>query len=77
MTSNSIQFGGSHYLKMSVQPWDAMRAWMTREQFIGFLTGNAIKYLARWQVKGGVEDLRKARHYLDAAIETLTQEPTP
>ena len=42
---------------------------MTREQFAGFLRGNAIKYLARCDDKGGVEDLKKARHYLDRLIE--------
>jgi len=31
----------------------------------------AIKYLARYPDKGGIEDLRKARHYLDALIEVL------
>jgi hypothetical protein len=44
---------------------------MSPEQFFGFLWGNGIKYLARWQDKGGVEDLRKARHYIDAMIEEL------
>lgn len=42
---------------------------MTRDQFAGFLRGNAIKYLARCDDKGGVEDLKKARHYLDKLIE--------
>ena len=35
----------------------------------GFLRGNAIKYLARCDDKGGLEDLKKARHYLDKLIE--------
>lgn len=46
-----------------------MQAWMSAEQFKGFLRGNAIKYLARCDDKGGVEDLKKARHYLDRLIE--------
>jgi len=65
------QVGGDHYVNMGVQPWDAMKSWLTPEQFQGFLQGNAIKYLARWQSKGGVEDLRKARHYLDKLIEEV------
>jgi hypothetical protein len=36
---------------------------------IGFCEGNVIKYVSRWQQKGGVEDLRKARHYLDLLID--------
>ncbi len=64
------QVGGDHYMNLGVQPWAAMESWMSREQFAGFLRGNAIKYLARCEAKGGVEDLRKARHYLDKLIET-------
>jgi hypothetical protein len=61
--------GGDHYLKLSIQPWEAMQAWMSREEFIGFLRGNVIKYVAR--EKNPVEDLKKARHYLDRLIEEL------
>jgi hypothetical protein len=64
-----MQVGGEHYQNKAVQPWDAMQAWMTDEQFKGFLWGNVIKYIARWQDKGGIEDLRKARHYMDKLIE--------
>ena len=32
-------------------------------------TSKAIKYVSRWKDKGGIEDLRKARHYLDKLIE--------
>lgn len=69
MKTNNIQIGGSHYTSKTVQPWDAMQAWMTHDEFKGFLRGNAIKYLARCNDKGGIEDLRKARHYLDKLIE--------
>lgn len=69
------QIGGDHYQK-AVQPWAAMEAWMTHEQFAGFLRGNAIKYLARCDDKGGVEDLRKAAHYLDKLLEIATK-PQP
>lgn len=67
--ANARQEGGSHYITKAVQPWDAMAAWMTHEAFAGFLAGNAIKYLARHQDKGGLADLKKARHYLDKLIE--------
>ena len=67
--ASSTQVGGSHYVDKAVQPWDAMQAWMTPEQFKGFLRGNAIKYLARCDDKGGLQDLEKARHYLDKLIE--------
>lgn len=36
-----------------------------------FCTGNALKYLWRWKGKAGVEDLRKARWYIDRMINRL------
>ena len=69
--ANDYQVGGGHYIKKRVQPWDAMKSWMPKEQFIGFLRGNAIKYLARIDEKGGVEDVQKARHYIEKLIEEL------
>ena len=63
------QVGGSHYSDLSIEPWVAIESWLSKEQFEGFLRGNVIKYLARYEAKGGVEDLRKARHYLNKLIE--------
>jgi hypothetical protein len=73
LAASAVQEGGDHYLKLGVQPWTAMEAWMTPEAFAGFLRGNAIKYLARADVKGGVEDLKKARHYLNKLIEVANR----
>lgn len=61
------QVGGDHYARLGIQPWKAMEAWMGHDEFAGFLRGNVIKYMARR--KGGTEDLRKARHYLDKLIK--------
>lgn len=36
-------------------------------------TGNALKYLLRWKRKNGLEDLKKARWYLDRLIEKMEQ----
>lgn len=47
-----------------IQPWDYIVA-----NGIPFLEGNIIKYLTRWRDKNGVEDLRKAQHYLEKLIE--------
>ena len=63
------QVGGAHYLDKDVQPWDAMESWMTEEQYKGFMLGNVIKYIARFQDKGGKIDLEKAKHYLDKCLE--------
>ena len=67
------QIGGDHYINLSIQPWDAMEAWMTPEQFEGFLLGNAIAYLGRYNTvgvpgKGGVADAEKAAHNLERLI---------
>ena len=68
-TQSNRQVGGTHYTTLSVQPWEAMESWMTPEQFAGYLRGNVLKYLARCDKKGGLEDLEKAYHYLGKLIE--------
>ena len=71
MGANDIQIGGDHYVQKQIQPWDAMEAWMTPEEFEGYLRGNVIKYLSRYNDKSGAEDLKKARHYLEKLIEVI------
>lgn len=68
---NDRQVGGTHYRDTPIQPWDALESWMTPEEFAGFLRGNAVKYLARASRKGGVEDYRKAIHYLEKLVHFL------
>lgn len=67
--ANSVQHGGNHYKTKGIEPWDYIAA-----NGIGFLDGNAIKYLTRWREKGGVEDLEKAKHYIDKLIEVETSQ---
>jgi hypothetical protein len=62
--ANVRQVGGGHYKDKAIQPWDYIAS-----NKLGYLEGNIIKYVSRWQDKGGIEDLRKARHYLDKLIE--------
>ena len=57
------QVGGDHYLK-AIQPWDIIRAWD-----LNYWEGNIVKYVLRHQGKGKVEDLEKAKHYLEYLIE--------
>jgi nitrous oxidase accessory protein NosD len=45
-----------------------MEAWMSKEELQGFYWGNVIKYVARWKDKNGLEDLYKARDYMDRLI---------
>ena len=71
--NESKQVGGSHY-QMDVEPWDAMAAWMPEEEFVGFLRGNAIKYLARMGRKGdALEDAQKAGHYVEKLVEYMAR----
>lgn len=58
------QVGGDHYKSMAIQPVEFILA-----NDLGFCEGNAIKYLCRYRQKGGVQDLEKARHYVDLLID--------
>lgn len=74
--ANEIQVGGDHYKAKPIQPWDFIAA-----NHLGFFEGNIVKYVTRWRDKGGINDLKKARHYLDKLIElehnsSTTQNPT-
>lgn len=53
-----------HYASYKIQPMEFIGI-----NKIGFIEGNIIKYVARYSMKNGIEDLRKARHYLDKLIE--------
>jgi len=67
------QVGGDHYKKQgaTMQPWAIIDAWG-----LDFYAGNVLKYLLRHQYKDGVEDLKKARHYLDRMIEKYDENPS-
>lgn len=60
----SVQEGGDHYKRMKIQPVEFIIA-----NEIGFCEGNIIKYVSRWKNKNGVQDLKKARHFIDILIE--------
>lgn len=62
--ANTTQVAGDHYAKHAIQPWDYVAA-----NNLGYFEGSIIKYVTRWRDKGGVEDLKKARHFLDKLIE--------
>ena len=63
------QIGGSHYKDLNIQPIEYILS-----NNIGYVEGNVIKYVSRWQSKNGIQDLKKARHYLDLLIEHLEKE---
>ena len=59
----------SHYTQGTVECIDAIESSMTPEEFRGYLKGCQMKYIWRYQHKGGMEDLKKARWYLDRLIK--------
>jgi hypothetical protein len=63
-TPTQTQVGGDHYRTMRIQPERFIF-----ENGIGFHEGSAIAYLCRWRKKGGVQDLEKAKHFIDLLIE--------
>lgn len=70
-TSKDYQVGGDHYVKHKIQPWD-----IVLEYGLNFFLGNCLKYLLR--DKGDqVEDLKKAKHYLEKQIEMLEARDAP
>jgi len=63
------QVGGDHY-DMPIQPADFIL-----KNGLGWAEGNAIKYLCRYKRKGSpVQDLKKAKHYIEMLIEQLEPE---
>ena len=61
--ANNKQVAGEHY-KLPIQPWDYIHT-----NGIGYLAGNVIKYVSRYKQKNGLEDLYKAKHYIEKLIE--------
>ena len=58
------QVGGSHYTQYKIQPIEYAMA-----NNLNACQANVVKYVTRYKDKGGVEDLFKAKHYIDILIE--------
>lgn len=67
--SLDIQVGGNHYKGLKMQP-----AELIAELGLDFFSGNVLKYVSRYKNKGGVEDLRKAEHYVMLKMDLLPEE---
>lgn len=65
MTANETQVGGGHY-KTEIQHWD----WVAVNG-LDYFQGQITKYVYRWKKKNGLEDLRKAQHFLNKYIELV------
>lgn len=65
MGANERQIGGSHYKKGGEEHWDRQWRLYGRGYFVGCIT----KYVERYHEKNGVQDLEKARHFIEKLIE--------
>ena len=68
MTALSTQVGGDHYDK-EVQPIEIMYMYNTTPAI-----SKVLKYVLRYRSKNGLEDLQKARHCIDLAIQLEYEE---
>lgn len=59
-----VQVGGAHYKKMKIQPIEFAMA-----NNLNACQANVVKYVARYEEKNGLEDLTKAKHYIDLLIQ--------
>lgn len=71
-SANDRQVGGDHYKTSGPQHWD-----MVVEFDLDYFQGQITKYLFRWRRKNGLEDLEKAKHYLEKYIELAKASDRP
>lgn len=70
LPSPAQQIGGNHYKSKAIQPITYATA-----NSLDLFQHNVVKYVTRWRDKGGVEDLRKAKHYLEMYIDCVLANP--
>ena len=63
--ANDRQVSGEHY-NIPMQHWDFVYA-----NGLDYFQGQITKYVVRWKMKNGVEDLKKAQHFLEKYIELV------
>lgn len=68
-TALDVQIGGGHYKDFAIQPIE-----FTMKNSLNFCQGNIIKYVCRYNHKNGIEDLKKAKHYIDLLIQLEYQD---
>lgn len=65
MSANDRQVGGEHYMG-SIQHWD-----FAAQRGYDYFQGQITKYVDRWKNKNGLQDLKKAQHFLEKYIELV------
>lgn len=69
MSANNKQVAGDHY-KSSIQHWDYVVA-----NDLDYFQAQITKYVTRWKKKNGIQDLKKAQHFLEKYIELNETDP--
>lgn len=69
--SLATQVGGNHYKDLAIQP-----VVYCQKNHLGYCESNVVKYVSRHKQKNGLEDLKKAMHYLELLIELEYAGPT-
>lgn len=64
MSALDVQVGGDHYKTMKIQPME-----FSMLNGLDACQHTIIKYVTRFRMKNGVQDLEKAKHVLDMLIE--------
>lgn len=62
------QVGGTHYSDLKIEPIQFIEA-----NGLDYCEGNAVKYLSRWKSKNGLQDLEKAKWYVERLIQVETE----
>lgn len=70
--SKDIQIGGQHYKEQAIQPIEYIEA-----NNLGYHEGNIVKYVTRYKLKGGIQDLEKAKHYIELLIAHTESQKQP
>tara|TARA_Y100001937_G_scaffold114099_1_gene163459 strand:+ start:299 stop:559 length:261 start_codon:yes stop_codon:yes gene_type:complete len=65
-----------HYNSGNIECIDAIQQSMQPDAFFGYLKGNIQKYVWRYEMKKGIQDLEKAQWYLNKLIKVLKAEET-
>lgn len=68
MTHTNDNINPSHYRQGNIEVIDFIL-----DQKLGYLDGNVIKYISRYKYKNGLEDLNKAKWYINKLIEEYNE----
>ena len=74
MSNHDPVHSPAHYTSGGIETIDYIRAKLSREGFIDYCRGNALKYISRAPMKGGKQDLEKAIKYLQWAVEVWEED---